>query len=76
MMIRVKTVLGEFTLVDGKFTEGSGTLEKIFDIAMIRPIRVWEGPVDFAIARRMVANLPKGGNILEQDHPIETEGPN
>jgi len=73
-MIRVKTVIGEFTLEDGKFTEGLADLEALFELYNEPTPSVWEGPLDFALADRMCKDLPGGYEILEEKHSDGDEG--
>ncbi|MFC1832516.1 hypothetical protein ACFL0S_10920 [Thermodesulfobacteriota bacterium] len=56
-MIQVKTNIGTFKIVDGKFVEGEKDLEALFRIHTKEHPNVWEGPVDYAIAARMCKGL-------------------
>ncbi len=65
-MIKVKVYFGIFVIRNGIYT-GPVELEGLFDIISQRPIEVWEGPEDYALAKRMVDGVDH--QILETDFP-------
>jgi hypothetical protein len=70
-MIKVVSDFGEFVIDEGKFISGNDSLKKLYDIAMIIPLQPHEGPVDYAIASRMMKNYK--WEVLEEVLP-ETNG--
>lgn len=72
-MIHVRCALGEFKLIDGEFVVGSDQLRLMFGLATMTPIEASEGPVDYAIAMRMVMN-GLDYEILDSDYEQPDDG--
>lgn len=69
-MIRVKCILGEFKIVNGKLVDGSTAVHALFKQAQFEPIPVSEGPVDYALAMRIVKLFGNDYEILETSDTI------
>ena len=70
-MIKVDSDFGEFTIDEGEFLSGNKDLKRLYNIAMILPLKPHEGPVDYAVAARMMKDYK--WTVLEEDYP-ETKG--
>ena len=71
-MIKARCKLGLFSIMNGRFMDGNSTLKSLYGIAMIIPLQPDEGPVDYAIAARMMEHYK--WVILEEDYPKEEDG--
>lgn len=73
-MIKVKTKIGTFVLIDGELKIGSPTIELVYKVVKAENISPWQGPIDFAIAGKMCNIIGGNHEIVESDFPPEEEG--
>lgn len=71
-MILVRCIVGSCLLIDGEFIEGDDMMRDLYTMIIVNnPPVASDGPVDGAIAFKMLNDLPGGYEILEEEHPEE-----
>ena len=74
-MIKVKGPSGTFKLDNGHFIYGSDVNKDLYNLAIITPRKVWEGPTDYALAVRMMTGV-EWETLEREDEPQFFENPN